>query len=312
MTRCHASLKGKVTRLEIARELQYAGGPVWAALGFFDGLHIGHAAVIGEILQGPCPAVVTFGDAPKSHLSAAPPFYLCTERQRRALLEQMGIQRLIELDFEKVRDWSAEEFFLRLVKDLGVQRLSCGYNFHFGRNGVGDAALLQSLGGKHGVAVTVCPPVVAQGVPVSSTRIRELLEKGDPETAAQLLGRPFSFDFKVIGGDRRGRLLGAPTINQALPKNFVHPRFGVYAARARVNGSWLPALTNVGIRPTVGADYARAETYILDFSGDLYGQNVEVRLDWFLRDEKKFSSVEALKEGIFADVERVRAYYRKK
>lgn len=146
------------------------------------------------------------------------------------------------------------------------------------------------------------------GLPVSSTRIRAALEQGRPEEANAMLGRPFCYDFTVVGGDRRGRKLGAPTINQFFPSGFVVPKFGVYASKTLVEGRYHPSVTNIGMRPTIGTQSLRSETYIMDFSGDLYGQNIEVSLLHFLRGEVRFESLDALRAQIAADAQAARNF----
>jgi len=152
--------------------------------------------------------------------------------------------------------------------------------------------------------VTVLPPVLQEEQPVSSSRIRVAMMEGEMEQAAKLLGRPFTIDFPVVHGRRLGRMLGTPTINQPFPPDFVLPKFGVYASFAEVDGKRLHAVTNVGIKPTVGSEVPLAETYLADFSGNLYGRRVPVSLLHFLRPEQKFDSLDALKNQILTDAGR--------
>lgn len=165
----------------------------------------------------------------------------------------------------------------------------------------GDAALLARLCGERGIEAVTVPPVEVDGRPVSASRIRRLIEAGEVKEAARLLGRPFTLDFNVVGGQKLGRLLGTPTINQPLPAHFVRPRFGVYASSVEVDGRVTHGVTNIGVRPTVGADAPLAETWIADFTGDLYGKAVPVSLVQFLRPEQKFESVEELQRQILRD-----------
>ena len=167
--------------------------------------------------------------------------------------------------------------------------------------------LLRELCQKHGVGLTVLPPVSEDGEKISSSRIRRAVEGGDIPTANRLLGRPFGFQLEVIHGNHIGTGLGTPTINQALPENFVRPRFGVYAAWCLVEGSPYFGVCNIGVKPTVGSDRVLAETWMPEFSGDLYGERVRVELVEFLRPERKFDSLEELKAAIQANGEQARA-----
>jgi riboflavin kinase/FMN adenylyltransferase len=170
-----------------------------------------------------------------------------------------------------------------------------------GCGGSGGSAELRALCEPLGIRVTVVPPLMEQDRPISSTRIRQLVADGAMEQAAQLLGRPYAIDFAVVHGRALGRTLGLPTINQPFPENFVLPRFGVYASAVQLDGRLYHAVTNVGVKPTVGASGPLAETYIVGYSGDLYDQHVTVQLRAFLRPEEKFPSIEALKQQIERD-----------
>lgn len=291
-------------------ELLPAIGETSVALGGFDGLHCGHQAVLQAALQGKeqnlIPAVFTF--ATLFSVKRMP--QLMTVELREQLLEKMGFDVLWQPDFSAVSGLSPEEFVKKVLRDtLHARRVCCGFNYHFGAGGRGDAALLQRLGAENGMEIRVLPPVELAGQAVSSSRIREAVTAGEMELAEMLLGRPFSIDFPVAHGRQLGRRLGAPTINQEFPSDFILPRFGVYAAAAKVQGITYPAVSNVGIKPTVGAEAPLAETYLMDYNGDLYGQRVTVELLRFLRPERKFASVEELKGQIHADAEAVRGLF---
>ena len=285
-----------------------AGRPRAVALGIFDGVHLGHRAVISRATGLELPdrsraaaAVFTFVQ-PAWALPKESACELVTEEQRAAVFESLGVEELIQADFDALRDLPPEEFVEEVIKNtLHACRVCCGFNYHFGRGGKGDAALLQSLCAQRGIETVVVPPVLVDGEPVSASRIRRLIEEGEMEEAARLLGRPFTLDFPVVGGRKLGRLLGTPTINQPLPPHFVRPRFGVYAASVEAGGRVSHGVANIGVRPTVGADGPLAETWIADFSGDLYGQRVPVTLVKFLRPERRFDSVEALQKQILSD-----------
>lgn len=280
------------------------------ALGNFDGVHLGHRAVLESAAakksDGLRPLALSFSPHPQAVLCNNAPTVLCEGRIRDALFEDCGVT-LYELDFHQLKDMPAETFFHEiLLERFHAKFISCGYNYNFGKNGGGDVSLLSRLCGAFNVELCVTPEVTVAGLQVSSTNIRKELAQGDVRLANRMLGRAFAYDFPVVSGDRRGRLLGFPTINQFFPENFTVPRYGVYAAKAFAGGKWYDAVTNIGLRPTVGTDVPRSETCLLGYSGDLYGQNVEVRLYKFLRPEIKFNSFEELSAQIARDAQQVR------
>ena len=286
--------------------------PSSLALGAFDGLHRGHMAVIhaacapgkgGEVLS---PAVFTFRSSPSGNSA------VLTGRDKERILAHSGVETLYSLEFQEVRDWEAEAFVRRvLFQRCNARRLCCGQDFRFGRGARGDVALLRQLCCQAGVELYVVPPVTDGGEKVSSTRIRKAVEEGDIPTANRLLGRPFGFSLEVIHGNHIGTGLGTPTINQAIPEGFVLPRFGVYASWCRVGGQYFYGVTNVGLKPTVGSDRVLAETWLPEFSGDLYGKRVRVFLLEFLRPEKKFASLEELKAAIQENARQAKAVTRR-
>ena len=281
------------------------------ALGFFDGVHRGHRAVISEAVSQAgtklMPVVLTFSTSP--HQAGIP--LLMTREDKCRTLEGLGVQGMVTLAFSSVKDMSPAQFVEQVLDSgLHAKKVVCGFNYRFGRDAAGDISLLKSLCAARGIAVSAKEPVIEEGQPISSTRIRRALEEGYVDTAARLLGRPFSFSFPVVDGDHRGRLLGAPTINQPFPAGFIRPRFGVYAASAMVEGQERVAVCNIGMRPTVGAEYLRAETFILDFQGDLYGRNITVSLYKFLRPEVKFPTLDDLRRAIHNDAQVTDAYMK--
>lgn len=282
------------------RELQAPEGELAAALGSFDGLHLGHRQVIGNTLSSPNlrPAVVTFQQNPSASLEKKPVPILTTNEQKLALLEEMGVDTVYLLPFDQIRDMEPEEFVEVLYRVCRVRKLCCGFNFRFGKNGRGDAALLETLCRQWNIQLCVVPPVLVGGEPVSSTRIRAALEQGDVQQAGQLLGRPFGYDFTVTHGRQLGRTWGTPTINQPFPAGYVLPRFGVYASLVTVAGKKYYGVTDIGVKPTVGSDCALSETWIPEFSGNLYGKPVPVELLDFIRPERKFDSLDELKNEI--------------
>ena len=282
------------------QDLQTPEGELAAALGSFDGLHLGHRQVIGNTLSVPGlrPAVITFQQNPSVSLQKKPVPLLTTNEQKLALLEEMGVEVVYLLSFEQIRDMEPEDFVEALYRVCRVRALSCGFNFRFGKNGRGDAGLLKELCREKGISLSVTPPVSVAGETVSSTRIRACLEQGDVQQAGQLLGRPFGYDFEVTHGRQLGRTWGTPTINQPFPQGYVLPRFGVYASLVEVEGQKYYGVTNIGVKPTVGSDCALSETWIPEFSGDLYGKKVPVELLDFIRPERKFDSLDQLKNEI--------------
>jgi len=196
-----------------------------------------------------------------------------------------------------------------LRDQLGAVKVTCGYNYRFGAGGVGDAALLTRLCDACGIAVTVVDAVSSDGCPVSSTAIRQAIAAGDMTAARRLLGRPYRLQQPVIQGQHLGRRLGMPTINQLLPTGVVHPRYGVYASCVEIDGEPYPAVTNIGLRPTVGTDRPLAETYILGFSGDLYDTAPAVYPLSFLREEQTFPTLAALQEQVQRDAQEAAALF---
>lgn len=272
------------------------------ALGQFDSLHIGHKSVIlAANQQGLTTMVLTFR---RGTLKKGDSRCLTTDSQRDEIFESLGVQLLCEPDFNEICNLSAESFVDEiLIGVLDAKHVTCGFNYSFGRGASGDARLLERLCAERNIKCTVLSAVEINGKNVSSSAIRAYLDEGNAEAAAEMLGRPFSYDFEVIGGRQLGRTLGTPTINQMLPQDFVCPKFGVYASTAEVDDVVYCAVTNIGVKPTVGSDKPLSETWICDYSGDLYGRNVKVSLIKYLRPEKKFPSIELLKEAILADGE---------
>ena len=278
------------------------------ALGFFDGLHVGHRAVIDLALaqreNGLTPAVFTFSaDANALGVRRREGLLLpCADKLH--LLCKMGVELVLCPDFSALMQMDARDFVEGvLVGRLNAAFVCCGENFRFGRGAAAGVDELRQWCDELGVMVQSCGDVLTDGKRISSTWIRELLAAGEAEKAAKLLGRPFGYLLPVVVGKRLGRTIGSPTINQQLPEDFVPVRLGVYASAVRTpDGSWHAGVTNIGLRPTVEhSDTVNSETYIHAFSGDLYGQKVLVRLLRFLRGEKRFSSVEALRAQIAVD-----------
>lgn len=281
--------------MEILETLDISSAPPASlALGTFDGLHLGHRAVLRAALDSAySPQAFTFKRSPSGDPA------LITPADKAALMEDMGIGRMYSMDFSALRDMEAESFARDiLIGRLNAKRLCCGEDFRFGRGAAGDAELLRRVCGEQGTELVVVPPVLDGGEKVSSTRIRRAVAEGDIQTANRLLGRPFGFALEVIHGNHIGTGLGTPTINQALPEGLALPRFGVYAAWCYTEGGRFYGVCNIGVKPTVGSDRVLAETWMPDFAGDLYGRRVRVELVGFIRPERKFGSLDELKAEI--------------
>ena len=284
--------------------------PSAVALGVFDGVHLGHRAILGaavahaRVLGAPAVAC-TFEPHPLEVLQPdRAPLPITTLDERLELIAACGIDETVVLAFTPQLATMEPEGFVKdvLVDRLAARQVVVGFNHRFGRGARGDAALLRELGARGGFGVDVIEPLTVDGVPVSSTAIRAALGRGDLEAAVRMLGRPYTLPGKVVAGAGRGRTLGFPTANVA-PDRPVLVAPGVYACTAEVAGEPRRAVVNVGVRPTFGEKTLAVEAYLLDFSGDLYGQTVRLTFRSHVREERRFSSVEALRAQIADDVE---------
>lgn len=293
------------------------------AIGNFDGVHHGHRTVIetaGRIARElGCPqAVLTFEPHPRAVFQPdIAPFRLTPFRSKARQIELMGVDVLFVIHFDRdFAQHTAEDFVrLLLVEGLGVRHVVAGADFVFGNRRRGNAALLREQGERHGFGVTFIEPVTGpDGKPYSSTRIRDLLAAGKPAEAARLLGRSFEIEGRVEQGDKRGRAIGFPTANIELD-DYVRPAKGVYAVRAgidtpvegeRTHTEWHDGVANLGRRPTFGGDKLLLEVHFFDFDEDIYGKHLRAALIDFLRPEKKFDGIAALKAQIAEDATRAR------
>jgi riboflavin kinase/FMN adenylyltransferase len=284
-------------------------------IGVFDGVHVGHRAVIGRAVdvaarRGLQPAVVTFDRHPLEVLSPGKtPKLLTTLRRKAELIEALGVSTLFVLEFtEEVSRWSPREFVERvLVRGLGARHVVIGTNFTFGHRAAGNLEVLAELGAAQGFTVEGMGLAKAAGRPVSSTSIREALSEGDLEWPRRALGQRYAVEGTVVPGAGRGRDLGFPTANLRTPGGILLPGRGVYAGRAGLDGRWWTAAINVGINPTFGEEPLHVEAYLLDFDGDVQGQVLSVEFWERLRDEERFDSADALAARMAEDVERTRA-----
>lgn len=281
--------------------------PRAVAIGVFDGVHLGHRAVLRHVLEAEraVPVVLTFADSPRALPKKAEALF--TEEEKRRQLELLGIRELWEMEFGAVRELSPEQFVRQILRDaMQARTVCCGENFRFGYGGAGDAALLTALCEAEGIRVTVAPTLCVEGQPVSSSRIRALLREGELLQVNRLLGAPFTVTAPVRQGRHLGRTLGFPTVNQEWPQGVSLPRRGVYLSCVEVDGRVHTGVTNIGLRPTVDGTRPTAETHIFGFDGELYGQTLSVRPIRFLREERRFESVEALQRQVTADLHTAR------
>lgn len=287
------------------------------ALGSFDGLHIGHKKVISSAVdgkkQGLVPTVLTFAHNPLTDLGGSAGGEIITQEQKIELLKEFGVEQLYILQFSTVKDLSPKEFVDQiLTRVCRAKKVCCGFNFTFGSGGRGNSQTLSQLCDERGIETQIAGAVLFDGEPVSSTRIRGLIANGDVDEAAKLLGRPYSYCSEVQHGRRIGHKLGTPTVNQAIPTDFVLPLFGVYASKVYFEGREYCGVTNVGVKPTVGSPCALAETWLPDYHGeDFYGKTIRVDLLKFLRPELKFDGLSELKAAILKDGEQAKDYLEK-
>jgi riboflavin kinase/FMN adenylyltransferase len=284
-------------------------------IGNFDGVHRGHVALIDSAArwaepEGGHTVVLTLDPHPARLLDPArAPATLTTLDQKGELLAALGVDAFVVLPFTaELARRPAEEFVRQvLVRALEARMVVVGEDFRFGHRRRGDVAALESLGAQLGFGVRAVAPVVHGGRPVSSSRVREALARGQVEEARLLLGRPFFIDGRVVEGERRGRTLGFPTANLETP-NETLPQGGVYAARCRVpSGRWVPAVVNIGRRPTFGGGAVSVEAHLIDFDADLYGADLRTEFAERLREERRFEGPEPLVAQIHEDVSRARA-----
>jgi riboflavin kinase/FMN adenylyltransferase len=296
-----------------------AGAPA-VTVGNFDGVHRGHRALVDAVAgearsRGVASVALVFDPHPSRVLAPErAPGTLTTIEQRAELLGELGVERLVVLPFTRELSHEPPEAFARrvLAETLGASAVVVGFNFRFGRDRGGDVGALEALGGRLGFGVLPVAPVLHHGSPVSSTRVREAIARGAVEAARELLGRPYFLDGIVVEGVGRGRRLGVPTANLD-PVNEVLPGGGVYAARARVarGAPGLPAVVNMGRRPTFGGGAFLLEAHLIDWGGDLYGRILRLEFVARLRDEERFPDAAALRAQIGRDIESARRVLEK-
>lgn len=283
------------------------------ALGFFDGVHLGHGALLNACTAlaregGLTAGVVTFEGHPDTLVLGATPGLINTPADRERLLRHCyAMETVVKLPFDRrMMEMPWQDFIGMLMEDYGAAGFVCGADFRFGCRGQGTAEILGAFCRDRGLPWAVVPEQTMDGQRISSTRIRTLLEQGQMAQAVRLLGHPHILTGAVVHGIQLGRTLGIPTANLRLPEMLAVPKFGVYACRCRIDGRDYPAVTNIGTRPTVSGHGVTVEPWILDYQGDLYGRELTLSFYEFLRPERKFDSLEALKEEIHRNAEQTR------
>lgn len=288
-------------------------------LGVFDGLHLGHQKIIQKVVSrakavNAVPTVITFDPHPRAVLypESSPPL-LQTLDQRLANFNVLGIEQAIVIRFnQEFANQNAEVFLRDIVHErLQAKEVFLGKGFAFGKNRGGNIELLKKISAELGFFADEVPEITVRGQRISSSKIRELLADGKINFARRMLGRPYGVEGQIIHGDQRGRSIGFPTANLK-PRNRVIPKYGVYATANLIDGKWRRSITNVGVRPTFEGDKEPSiESYIFDFDGDLYGDVLRVRFLHRIRDERKFSGIEELKNQIEKDTHRALNYFKR-
>ncbi len=299
--------------LRITNYSEYLPVQTAVTIGKFDGFHLGHQSLLSAVLRekenGYASCVVSFSTNVDKERSV-----IYTKEEQRKLCEVMGIDVLAEyvLD-ESIREMSPEQFVSEMLCNrLQAKVIVAGEDFRFGKNRIGDIGLLQSLEERYGYRTIAIPKVTDDEVRISSTGIRSLLADGKVKEANELLGRPYAVFGEVMHGKKLGRTLGFPTMNLLPAFEKLLPAYGVYVTKTKVDGQWFDGITNIGLRPTVDSDkQVSVETYLFGCENDLYGKQVEVQFLEFLRPERKFSNVEALKAAMHEDLTNAKAMLEK-
>lgn len=289
-------------------------------LGRFDGVHIGHKRLIletvniknelsashGNVQSG----VLFFRSSPREFITGVTVPLIISQVEKLRIFKELGLDYAFILDFEDIVDMSPDEFVTSVLKkDLGCIHAVCGYNFTFGKNALGNANdLLDLMNGN----ATVIDKVSVDGIDVSSSNIREFISNGNVTLVNLMLGRNYSINGTVIHGKKLGRTIGIPTVNMQIDKGYAVLKNGIYISQTKIGGRSYRSVSNIGIRPSVkDNDLINCETYIIDFSGDLYGQNLTIEFLDLIRKEKKFDSIDELRIQILKDIETAKKYFIK-
>ena len=289
------------------------------ALGFFDGIHVGHATLINKIKQraeetGAEPAVLTFDVHPDNLVfKKSVPLINSAEDRENILSRCFGIDDVVVIHFnQRVMHMDWRDFIDELIDEMNLRWIVVGHDFCFGYKGLGTAEKLKAYCAERGVGCDIIPAVCRDGVVVSSTLIRQLIETGEMEKANEYLGHPHTLTDVIRTGYHLGTKMGTPTINMSFPQGVIIPRHGVYAAMAYIDGQEYMSVTNVGIRPTVSdSGNVNVESFLLDFCGNLYGHRARIDFYKFLRPERKFDDVNELAAQIKSDAQTTREYFER-
>lgn len=304
----------KLQRMGSLAGLAEVEAPLHLALGVFDGVHVGHRAVIGAAVAGAAASggvagLVTFEPHPIQVLAPAkaPRRILASIRHKELLVARLGISVMVVLPFTReLAAQPAEEFAAALCAAApDLRMISVGEDWQFGQGRRGTVAMLREIAAGHGIEVVAAAPVMQRGERVSSTRIRQALRDGNLKAAGAMLGRPYTVLGTVVKGRQLGGKIGVPTANIETGDEQLPPQ-GVYVVRTCIDGEWRPGVGNLGMRPTVGGTRRLLEAHVFDFTGDLYGQEIEVEFGRFLRGERKFDGIDALKAQIEEDLREAR------
>jgi riboflavin kinase/FMN adenylyltransferase len=283
--------------------------PIAAALGYFDGLHLGHQMIIDATkIDGYKRGIITFKNQPAGFIAhTQKPTRLMTLEDKIEWMEKLGTEYLFLYDFtDEIKNITKDQFIEFFLKRWNVKYAVAGFNFHFGKNKEGDTDYLRKACAKNGIETCVVPPVTYRGEVISSTLIKNKLYAGDVETAAGMLGRPFYLRGEVITGKKLGRTIGIPTANIKVDADVLVPKWGVYQTRTHVNGCVYQSITNIGNNPTIAGDHLRIETHLLDFDQNIYDQDITIEFVRHIRDEIKFDDIALLKNQIMSDIAFVR------
>lgn len=307
--------------MEVYYDIQNSLEKTAVILGFFDGVHKGHLSVIQSGISyakshNLKSAVFTFDKNPRLEFNTSNPnaTNIITNNDKLKILSEIGVDRIYFVPFSKIKDIEPVDFFNNiLVKTLHSEYISCGFNYHFGKNGKGDITLLKKLCDKNNIIANFSQPVKYKNEFISSTRIRNALKDGNINLVNELLGRNFSFTAKVIHGKALGRTINIPTINQIFENNFAVMKFGVYVTAAIIDNKKYYGVTNIGVKPTVtNKNNVICETWFPDFNGNLYDREITLLFYDFIRKEHKFSNINELKMQILKDKEVSELIYKKR
>lgn len=299
---------------DLAEKNSVASNKTAVALGVFDGIHRGHQAVIDKAIsfkvKGLSPAVFTFNTKTVTTKGNGKLDVLISDELKNEMLEEMGIEYIYSPEFSQVKDLTAEEFVKKiLVEKFNASVAVCGENFRFGKGAFAGSHELSEICKKYGIETVIVPYTTFNSKPISSSEIREHIKQGSMDMANFMLGYDFQFRLEVVHGNEIGKTLNFPTINQRFSSSQVVPRFGVYASMTKIGDKLYPSITNVGVKPTIGSEKSPlAETYIIDFEGNLYGEVLTVFLKKFIRPEQKFNGLDELKTQLAIDLKKAKDY----